>query len=206
MDTANHVPSINYTLLGRAASYYEKLGYSQVHLPWTVDDEAYYLTAPVNSKSMTLYATQNDDRVKTKKGRLVASAEQSFVDCLLKGQQFDKCFAITPCFRDEPKYDWYHYPYFMKLELYAPFHGDEREVLDMMEDAFNLMNIYIPCKKVPVDQGYMAYDIETKAGVELGSYGVRELREHRWIYGTGLAEPRFSNELRLYGYGPTTGL
>jgi hypothetical protein len=29
-------------------------------------------------------------------------------------------------------------------------------------------------------------------GIEVGSYGKREFKNIKWIYGTGLAEPRFS--------------
>jgi hypothetical protein len=29
-------------------------------------------------------------------------------------------------------------------------------------------------------------------GFELGSYGVRQYHDITWIYGTGIAEPRFS--------------
>lgn len=33
-------------------------------------------------------------------------------------------------------------------------------------------------------------------GIELGSYGIREHKYLKWVYGTGLAEPRFSNVLQ----------
>ena len=42
---------------------------------------------------------------------------------------------------------------------------------------------------------YLSGDI-TADGIELGSYGVRECEFVRWIYGTGLAEPRFSTLLK----------
>jgi hypothetical protein len=40
------------------------------------------------------------------------------------------------------------------------------------------------------------YDIEYN-GVEIGSYGIRKTSFLEWIYGTGLAEPRFSRSLKL---------
>ena len=40
--------------------------------------------------------------------------------------------------------------------------------------------------------GKEMYDIESCNGIELGSYGIREFAGFRWIYGTGVAEPRLS--------------
>jgi hypothetical protein len=41
---------------------------------------------------------------------------------------------------------------------------------------------------VATDEGY---DININ-GIEVGSYGFREIGDFMWVYGTGLAEPRFS--------------
>jgi len=34
-------------------------------------------------------------------------------------------------------------------------------------------------------------------GQEIGSYGIRKLGGHHWVYGTGLAEPRFSTLVQM---------
>jgi hypothetical protein len=45
---------------------------------------------------------------------------------------------------------------------------------------------------IPTAQGL---DIEL-GGIELGSYGYRSYGRLHWIYGTGFAEPRFSQAVR----------
>ena len=108
--------------------------------------------------------------------------------------------TITPCMRDNP-FDETHTKYFMKLELidYMPDHilrpCFEEFIFMTMEDA-----IYAWCtilekvsykkfKKVKIND--TSWDIEYD-GIELGSYGFRSCSFCSWIYGTGIAEPRFS--------------
>lgn len=45
-----------------------------------------------------------------------------------------------------------------------------------------------------VDYGY---DL-LLSGIEVGSYGFREYKNNKWIYGTGLAEPRFSQAFEKF--------
>ena len=129
----------------------------------------------------------------------VASAEQSFLQLKLDNPSFDgKCVAITPCFRNEPVLDDLHQPYFMKVEL-INWDNTEREDMDkMIADARLLFEQELWVDVVPNTDpdpiGIVAYDIvTTHTGIELGSYGIREApKVGRWLYGTGLAEPRYS--------------
>jgi hypothetical protein len=41
-----------------------------------------------------------------------------------------------------------------------------------------------------------SFDLICK-GIELGSYGIRKYNNHKWIYATGVAEPRLSQVCKL---------
>ena len=41
----------------------------------------------------------------------------------------------------------------------------------------------------------LSYDL-IYDNIELGSYGIRTYKNLKWIYATGIAEPRFSNTLK----------
>jgi hypothetical protein len=103
--------------------------------------------------------------------------------------------AFTPCFRDEKKHDKYHHPYFLKLELFNPECSKEA-LRNMLQDAVAFYETHLPVRVVKADNGL---DIVTHNGLELGSYGMRELNyqgeTYRWTYGTGCAEPRLSQAL-----------
>lgn len=46
--------------------------------------------------------------------------------------------------------------------------------------------------KVEIDE--FSYDLEIN-NIEVGSYGIRQYKNLFWVYGTGLAEPRFSQAI-----------
>lgn len=124
----------------------------------------------------------------------------------------DYC-AITPCFRNESKLDDLHQSYFMKLELisWVPEDGKfvEQEIalhrmistVQKFFDQEGLETEVIRNEELangdPLCVEKNAFDIVSLHGtVEVGSYGIRQHPEvGRWIYGTGLAEPRFSYAL-----------
>ena len=83
----------------------------------------------------------------------------------------------------------------MKVELYWPKHYG-RDVGDVLRDAATFFGLEgaIP-EIVETDEGW---DINV-GGIEVGSYGSRSIHDHLWVYGTGLAEPRFSQALRVRG-------
>lgn len=184
MATAKH-PSIDYSVLTMAERFYLGRGYTKLDVPWTVSEEADYSTRPSFSPSVV-----------TPWGNLVGSAEQSFVEIELQGQlPAGKHLAITPCFRHEEQYDKLHFPYFMKLELIHVLRFDEnindRVFLELvLNDASLFFGEHFDIGVEKHSQGYDIIDYETK--IELGSYGVRKFKDFEWVYGTGVAEPRFS--------------
>jgi hypothetical protein len=130
---------------------------------------------------------------------LVGSAEQGFIQLMLDGKiQPGSYCSAGPCFRDEPVVDELHRHCFFKLELIKIYDAKEvPQLLDAWKMAYMVrdthVDLYWLSKKsqerlrvVKTEQGY---DLEL-AGIEVGSYGLRDHAGHRWLYGTGLALPR----------------
>lgn len=201
-----------YKNLLAAITYYERCGYKYVDVPWAVSPEALLLTRPshISAPPMT-YVVDYQGFVPVHMGAAcgytspgtelcpVASAEQSFLQMKMDDPNFGgKLVTMTPCFRNEPVLDELHHPYFMKVEL-INWDKTGREDMDkMIADARLLFEerlwVDVVHNTDPDPLGVVAYDIvTTKTGIELGSYGIRtHPRIGRWLYGTGLAEPRYS--------------
>lgn len=196
-----HAP-IDWTLLSRAVEFYQDNGFKYVELPWAVSRESVALTCP------NPQFTAEVDGL----GSLVGSAEQAFLHMDLAGKLGKGRFcALTPCFRLGDYEDDLHHPYFMKVELYA---NNAEGISVMMEDQevappearammslLHMMSIVgqfnrsvLGAEEIDNIHGVQTaegYDIELN-GIEIGSYGVRQHKDHVWVYGTGVAEPRFS--------------
>lgn len=185
---------INYTRLADAFEFYHMAGYNKVEAPWQITKDVDNYTKPDDSEHLEL--SVNNGLV------MVASAEQSFLQLRVDGKLPNGTYqAITPCFRDEP-YDEWHQMMFMKLELInigdTPF--IEEDVLEIVNDAQTYFEYAgAKCSVIKTDESQFSYDIiHTPTGVELGSYGMRYHPDvGYWIYGTGIAEPRFSKALAL---------
>lgn len=196
---------IDYGVIDRATRRYARVGFDRVEVPWLVSRQISDITKPPGCST---YDVQKESKLATKS--FVASAEQSFLYLIAKGQLpvIGKYQAITPCMRDEA-FDETHVKYFMKCELITYWHHggvtSPRETADAqlkstIDDArrFFLSEIRTAglgenlLDVVPTSQGYdIVYD-----GTEIGSYGVRRSGLCTWVYGTGVAEPRFSRVIR----------
>ena len=179
---------INYQRLGRAASFYTAIGFVPKEVPWTASGEIMNITAPP------------DGVVTSSVGLLVGSAEQSILECVAKKRLLPgKIFAITPRFRGEPEDDLHH-KYFMKLELFQNKSVSMENLKVMIRQAQTFFAGEGLWANV-VETGPQAFDLVCKiSGVELGSYGIRtHALTGPWIYGTGLAEPRFSTVGEMVG-------
>lgn len=168
---------IDYRKLAAGIDHYESLGYEYQEVPWVVSDEAINVTLPPDLPATAVQY-----------GKLVGSAEQSFIELMLRGQTILKACAVTPCFRIENQYDDLHHAYFMKLELINT-DVTQDNLHTMIEDAQGFFEQYT---ETDVEQtGPNAYDIvDKKRRIELGSYGIRSFDNHTFIYGTGVALPR----------------
>jgi len=181
---------INYGLLSESTIYYQSKGFTRIEVPWTVSKPICDITRPTDKSS---YELKHNNKV------LVGSGEQSFLYLYLKGfLPYGKYQAITPCFRDE-QFDFCHSKYFMKNELIITNSVNNNTLNQLVDIAFDFFYDHINEKSklqlhsVKTNEGY---DILYK-GYEIGSYGIRQCEFLTWIYGTALAEPRFSNVCNL---------
>lgn len=139
----------------------------------------------------------------------VSSAEQSFLQ-LVNDKQINggKYVAISPCFRDEPTLDESHFNIFLKIELFI--HKGTVTDLNEMVDFCKLkfaVNSSIPLDHFEVEYtGINQLDINLRISdsevIELGSYGIREFKGSHYVYGTCLAEPRYTYAVRKYYKNP----
>lgn len=178
---------VNWTLLSEAVSHFKAHGFQYVEAPWTAPYDVLEATCPAPQYMI-------DSTI----GGLVGSSEQSFMHLRRSGQiEQGKYVACTPCFRNEDTVNLLRQRTFMKVELY----DDETHDLDGMIQL--VMNFYRSLLKSELqsslsmrDTGSHSMDIEL-GGIEVGSYGLREWEGLKWVYGTGIAEPRFSTARNL---------
>lgn len=180
--------------LARCQAFWQDYGYVAVSLPWIADADYTEATRPVGGVPQPELGP----------GRLVASGEQSFLQ-LAHRQELPQAEAFvgwTPCVRKEPVFDATHHLYFIKVELFVPVVLEEglRVVDDLLQGslqwmgeelrAAGLSRAHLRVLEVAPNQ----WDIEL-AGLEVGSYGLRQHFGIAYAYGTGCAEPRFSQAL-----------
>jgi hypothetical protein len=192
---------ISYKFLDESLSFYEDKGYRRIETPWLVSPQVSAITRPDHAAD---YRVKTTDAAKVKS--FVASGEQSFLYLINKGHMPTSGMyqTITPCMRHED-FDETHTKYFIKNELIAYGEWANQSRLEMMVDqASSFFEKILIFYRISTEHLRLRYyesgqiDIELD-GVEIGSYGIRECSFTRWVYGTGLAEPRFSREVkRLY--------
>lgn len=184
--------SIKWGMLNDTVEHYQQYSSTSslrhfvfIDVPWLVSEKA--IRSTFNGKIHEAFPGQY----------AVGSAEQSFAQLLLDGSLNPKgrYVAISPCFRDEPVLDDLHQNHFMKVELFQAFEGDPVEAYILACDAASwfekLSKRFYGDHKIEVVQTPDGYDVEAN-GIEVGSYGIRHWEGFSWVYGTALAEPRFS--------------
>ena len=184
---------IDWYLLPKALSYYRHAGFEYVETPWYVGPEAIRMTLPPRQYGYYLGHPEYSP------GHLVGSAEQGFLQLLLDGKlKPGKYVSAGPCFRDD-HVDETHMRSFFKVELIEI----ESSVSPLDDDNIHRIMMHAKClfeelssRCCEVVQTAEGYDIEL-GKLEIGSYGIRKVGSHRWIYGTGLALPRFSQACAL---------
>ncbi len=181
---------INWTLIADGVKYYNNHGFDYLETPWVT---------PVSTLMITCPREENVFAV-TGHGGLVGSAEQGFLDMALNQRiNTDRGYVSAgPCFRNE-EIDRLHQPQFFKVELFYHTRHQERAAEQaklMLNTAYGFMLLRSPdARPVVVDEGF-GWDININ-GIEVGSYGYRyHERLGFWAYGTGVAEPRFSQATR----------
>ncbi len=199
MGTANHLNLDSLKLLHTALNLLSVQGFEFIDLPWAVHRVYSDATRPEGHKDFA-----------TPIGSLVASGEQSFLQMWGRGElPFLKgtpgYVGWTPCFRDEPILDEFHQSCFLKVEWFVPNPQDPTHLLsallDMQQATFCALaqGLGVPYQttrsRMQVAQTASdTYDINV-CGIEVGSYGLRTFRNDPYLYGTGLALPRFTTAL-----------
>lgn len=186
---------IDYAKITDSIEFYKNnIGFDRIESPWTVTKQVSEITKPDGAKEFQLL--HENGKV------LVASGEQSFLYLYLKGFLPPGRFqTVTPCFRSE-SFDKFHTKYFIKNELIDTTSTMPYVLTSMIATAKSFFSRYLPIEGLEVKQtGEQSYDIEYR-DVELGSYGIRECEFLKWVYGTGVAEPRLSQVMQKYGIPP----
>lgn len=187
MPTLLRTIPIDYGTLFSAQQFYKTCGFSQIEVPWMVDPIYSIMTSPTNDKGQA-YEVENDKH-------LVCSAEQGFLQLVHSGDLTAKelYFTISPCFRNEAD-DTFRCKQFMKLELFAFFLNvtDANKAMELFatraQSFFKLFGVSTWRYQHDENSG-----VDLMCGdIELGSYGLRHIGERFFVYGTGLALPRFS--------------
>lgn len=196
---------IDYGRISRAVDHYVGIGYTYIEAPWLVSKSISDITRPEGASE---YFVNKGDKTKV----FVASGEQSLLYLIVKGYlPLGNYVVVTPCLRDDT-WSGSHSKQFMKVELMnfisstnssiQPKIVDINQLIDeVTNDALRFMTeesspFEITCKETQARGSHIkSYDIEAN-WIEVGSYGYRRHQHIHWIYGTGLAEPRFSNAIR----------
>lgn len=181
---------IDYENLGAAQKFYKNLGYKYVDVPWLVSEETSSITAP---PGVQRYVVTKGSKVK----EFVASGEQGFLYMAFKGFLPEGMYVtISPCLRND-NFDFSHSKQFMKCELinidYKPFSDPIHSISVMASHAAQFF-FSLGLETTLIDIGDNSFDLVDPAGIELGSYGYRTHEGIYWIYGSGIAEPRFSRQ------------
>jgi seryl-tRNA synthetase len=188
----------DWSRLARAVTFFTQREYRYFEVPWAISEEAISITAT---------EARWRDIALTPFGYLVGSAEQSFLQMVLDQRiSRGKYVACSPCFRPCETVDLLHRQHFMKVELFRNDELDDVALTDMREDAFDFATLELTYAHTGLATTGLHWTATSEGmdldlgAVEIGSYG---RREHPlvggWLYGTGVAEPRFSTALGLLG-------
>jgi hypothetical protein len=186
-DGLSQMVGVDWSLLAEAIVHYGQKGWTKIDVPYLIPEYHCLITCPPEN-----IQSVDDGR------SLIGSAEQSFLYLDMIGKLPKGRFvACTPCFRPE-EVTLMNRPHFMKVELYQNADVTQSALNQAIADARSFFSERVPhpskIEIVAVDDGI---DI-TYAGIELGSYGIREHDRHCWLYATGVAEPRFSSAIALF--------
>lgn len=175
---------INYNIITQAISYYQNTGFEYIDVDWTAPLNIVRITTPQRCR---LYKLNNETS-------LVGSAEQSFLDLIInKKLKPSRYVAASPCFRDDENDDL-HSNYFFKVELIDFENPTMQSLQEIIQTCKEFFELYLPVEVIQTEINN--WDIvDAKYGIELGSYGIREYETVRWIYATGVAEPRLTTVL-----------
>lgn len=180
-----------YDIINHSILYYRLNGFKYIDVPWLVDEYVSNITKPIDKKNF--YVNEKS---------LVASSEQSFLQLILDNKLTpDEYVSCTPCFRDEIE-DVIHKKYFLKTELIKwdfvanKDNINKNQLKNIIDLCINFFSKYIPVEILQQEDD--SFDIiDKKSKIELGSYGIREYKNIKWIYATGCAVERLIHVINI---------
>lgn len=177
---------ISTKLIQEALNFYEKKGYLLQDVPMVVDKEVSDITKPGHVQDL-----DHNEKV------YVGSAEQGFLQMYKDGllKDFGKYMAITPCFRNEHSLNETHFLMFLKVELMIISDTPKWSLEQILKDANDYFSSYSnQVKRENISNSEIDLMLND---IEIGSYGIRAFNNNeKYVYGTGLAEPRFSYAMK----------
>lgn len=187
--------NIGSKALLKCINYLTDKGYEMIDVPFYVDKDVSSFTRPEFKKD---YHHGND----TSHNVYVASGEQSFLQLIKDGiLTSGKYITLTPCVRDEylSELSDIKLKVFMKLELISLTDSlDKAKVLlnQILFDMINFYTDYFNITILPIDDTSIDLVVND---IELASYGIRNYNGQYYVYGTGIALPRFNKLFEKYG-------
>lgn len=183
---------INWLRMGEALEFYKDHGFKYIETPWITLNSINHITY----EGLDAIRLVDEDFYQVNRKPafgLVGSAEQGFLQLRVHQNLPDGWYVSTgPCFRDEAVLDKYHQKQFLKTELIR--FGKEEEMNSSLDTIMSFANSFMSrFGKVDIDCfGDAQFDLSIN-NIEVGSYGIRYHKKAGWwVYGTGLAEPRFT--------------
>lgn len=181
---------IDYNKISAAVTYYTYHGYEYIDVPWLISPHVASITAPPRCYRYLVNGYNTPETAQ----ELPASGEQSLLEIRSTLKNDHKYVCVTPCFRDELQYDDKTREWFIKVELmWVKSNPDTFDLPMLIVDALEFFRKYD--KSVYYVKTEIGWDININ-GHEVGSYGIREYKGFKWIYGTGVAEPRLTYALQ----------
>lgn len=179
---------IEWKILANAIQFYIDLGYDYVEVPWMVSKEACEITAPPGKQLLRTLEGTNEY------GYPVGSAEQGFLQLSLTGKLPPGNYVTcSPCFRNGDYGDKWHFPQFMKVELFDSLPQGDLSLSNMVFSAKCFFSKFALPEIREINETALDLEID---GIEVGSYGIGKYKDFSWVYGTGVAEPRLSQILK----------
>ena len=192
------ISNINMKNFIKIVNEYSAQRYNMTTVPMLIDKKIVETTLPKDKQACMF----NDQYA------YVGSAEQSFLHLKAGKLATGKHMAMTSCYRDDAE-DESHIRVFLKLELIHVLSPDvissnsevNRNLMSMIKkcsatfrDVCHSEEIFDNISVEFVGNNESQHDILLN-GIEIGRYGIRDYLGKKYIYGTGVAEPRLSYAL-----------
>jgi len=214
---------INYQNIQDSILHYESEEFIRIESPWTVNSQVSEITNPhpvpsplIEGTKKTLVASGEQSFLYLMvKGFLPKGRFQTVTPCFRFQDSFNKDHAKYFLKNElihnqsESKEDllwmlhsaWNFFSRYADILFFIEMKNEKRgkstEQFKSLEDLFSFLNRH--SYRDLVNNAVIDLSVDIGSDIlELGSYGFREYEGFFWIFGTGLAEPRFSSAINAW--------